>query len=351
MNTVYKIIFFTSCLCFYNLSSAKTLITYADANSSPAVYIDINKRGDSIGDQWIFDQPLLDENGNAIGNNSGFCLRTKVNSSSQCQWTLTIKKSTIQVAGREFDKGASLIAIVGGTGVYKGITGELHTIKQPDGTFKQTLTYQLPQPKLNTQDLISNVRPNGHYSCIECHGKTGIPPITDKYDKQSPILAAQDEEYLISQMLMFKSGQRTTKEMDDIFKDYTFKEIRAIAQYFSNQKHQKSTNLNPTIDSLKHSIQEDKSWFKKGKTLYLKGDQNRNITACATCHGNAGKGKPKLNAPRITNQYARYVRMTLLAYKNGHRTTDNNLDHVMQKTAKNLNVNDIKYLGAYIQSM
>jgi len=338
-------------MCFINFADSKTLITFADANTSPAVYIDTNKIGDSIGDQWIFDQPLLDEKGNKVGNNSGFCLRTKVNSSSQCQWTLSIKKSTIQVAGREFDKGASLIPIVGGTGVYKGITGELHTIKQPDGTFKQTLSYQLPEPKLNTQDLISNVRQNGHYSCIECHGKTGVPPITDKYDKQSPILAAQDEEYLISQMLMFKSGQRTTKEMDNIFKDYTFKEIRAIAQYFSNQKHQKSSDLNPTIDSLKHSKQDDASWFKKGESLYSEGDKKRNIAACTTCHGNTGKGKPELKAPSIKNQYARYVRMTLLAYKNGDRTTDNNLDHVMQKTAKNLNVNDIKYLGAYIQSM
>ena len=152
-------------------------------------------------------------------------------------------------------------------------------------------------------------------------------------------------------MLMFKSGQRTTKEMDNIFKDYTFKEIRAIAQYFSNQKHNKPNNLNPTIDSLKHSIQDGKLWFTKGKTLYSQGDLNRNITACATCHGIAGEGIVKLNAPRIKNQYARYIRMTLIAYKDGERATDKHLEYVMKNTAKNLNEADIKYLGAYIQSM
>ncbi|MBU2970714.1 hypothetical protein KO527_15280 [Pseudoalteromonas sp. C2R02] len=60
---------------------------------------------------------------------------------------------------------------------------------------------------------------------------------------------------------MFKLGQKTNKDMDDIFKYYTFKEIRAIAQYFSNQEHTKPANLNPTIDSLKHSIQDDKNGF------------------------------------------------------------------------------------------
>jgi len=342
-------------MCHFNFTYAKTLITYADANTSPAIYIDVNKSGDSIGDQWVFDQPLLDHNQNIIGNNSGFCLRTKVNSSSQCQWTLSLHKSTIQVAGREFDKGASVIPIVGGTGTYKGITGELHSIKQTNGTFKQTLNYQIdnkdPQTTVNVQSLINNVRKNGHYSCTECHGKTGLPPITDKYDKQSPILAGQDKDYLMSQMLLFKSGHRTTKEMRNIFKDYTFKEIRAIAHYFSNQKHLKSIEINPTIDTLKHSKSEDLMWSKKGRELYLKGDTKRNITACASCHGELGNGNEKLNSPSIKNQYARYIRMTLLAYATGTRTTDNNLDHVMQKAAKSLNENDIKYLGAYIQSM
>lgn len=54
---------------------------------------------------------------------------------------------------------------------------------------------------------------------------------------------------------------KKNKEMGNIFKDYTFKEIRAIAQYFSNQEHIKPANLNPTIDSLKHSIQDDKNGF------------------------------------------------------------------------------------------
>ena len=121
----------------------RTLITIADARVHAAHFIDIGEPGDSVGDMFVFDQPLLDERNNSIGNNSGTCIRTRVGHSSQCQWTLTFKNGTIQVAGREFDKGASEITIVGGTGTYSGITGEMKSVNNNDGTFTQTLYYRL----------------------------------------------------------------------------------------------------------------------------------------------------------------------------------------------------------------
>jgi hypothetical protein len=56
---------------------------------------------------------------------------------------LTLDDGTIQVAGREFDKGASEITIVGGTGVYSGISGHMVSVNNDDGTFTQTLYYRL----------------------------------------------------------------------------------------------------------------------------------------------------------------------------------------------------------------
>jgi hypothetical protein len=119
----------------------QTLVTIADARTYPARFIDIGEPGDSAGDVLVFDQPLLDEDMQEIGNNSGACIRTRVEHSFQCQWTLTFENGTIQVAGREFDQGASDISITGGTGGYSGITGELKSINNNDGTFTQTLHY------------------------------------------------------------------------------------------------------------------------------------------------------------------------------------------------------------------
>ena len=121
----------------------QTLVTVADAREHKAQFVDVGVTGDSPGDMYVFDQPLLDEHGSDIGNNSGVCIRTRTGHSLQCQWTLSLDDGTIQVAGREFDQGTSDIAIVGGTGAYTGIRGYMQSTNNNDGTFLQTLNYQL----------------------------------------------------------------------------------------------------------------------------------------------------------------------------------------------------------------
>ena len=119
----------------------QTLVTIADARVNTAQHIDIGEPGDSVGDILAFNQPLLDEDMKEIGNNSGTCMRIRVEHSFQCQWTLTFENGSIQVAGREFDQGTSTISIVGGTGKYSGITGEMKSTNNNNGTFTQTLNY------------------------------------------------------------------------------------------------------------------------------------------------------------------------------------------------------------------
>lgn len=121
----------------------RTLTTIADAREHPARFTDTGAPGDSTGDILTFDQPLLDGDGKNVGTNSGTCIRTRTGHSFQCQWTLTFEDGSIQVAGREFDKGTSTITIVGGTGRYAGITGEMESTNNGDGTFTQTLRYIL----------------------------------------------------------------------------------------------------------------------------------------------------------------------------------------------------------------
>jgi Dirigent-like protein len=118
------------------------LVTIADARVSKAQLIDTGEPGDSVGDILVFDQPLLDQQWQQIGTNSGTCIRTRAGHSFQCNWTLTLENGSIQVAGREFDKGMSAISIVGGTGIYTGITGDMKSVNNNDGTFTQTLHYR-----------------------------------------------------------------------------------------------------------------------------------------------------------------------------------------------------------------
>ncbi len=117
------------------------LVTIADASASKAQLIDTGEPGDSVGDMLVFDQPLLDEHKRQIGTNSGTCIRTRAAHSFQCNWTLSLENGSIQVAGREFDEGTSAISIVGGTGIYSGISGEMESANNNNGTFTQTLRF------------------------------------------------------------------------------------------------------------------------------------------------------------------------------------------------------------------
>jgi len=119
------------------------LVTIADARVNKAQLIDSGKPGDSVGDKLVFNQPLLNAQYKVIGNNSGICTRTRVSHSFQCQWTLSFDNGTIQVAGREFDQGTSVLSIVGGTGKFAGIFGDMTSTNNGDSTFTQTLRFRI----------------------------------------------------------------------------------------------------------------------------------------------------------------------------------------------------------------
>lgn len=154
MTDLFYLILFSSFMGVTSCTQHKIqkLETIADARIHKAEFIDLGEPGDSAGDLLTFDQPLLDQNGKKIGINSGTCIRTRFGHSFQCQWTLTLNNGSIQVAGREFDEGSSEIAIVGGTGQFTGISGQMESVNNGDGTFTQTLHYRFNQRCPTTAD-------------------------------------------------------------------------------------------------------------------------------------------------------------------------------------------------------
>eukprot|EP01059_Diplonema_ambulator_P009585 TRINITY_DN194_c0_g2_i2.p1 TRINITY_DN194_c0_g2~~TRINITY_DN194_c0_g2_i2.p1 ORF type:complete len:172 (+),score=50.66 TRINITY_DN194_c0_g2_i2:59-574(+) len=127
---------------------------------------------DSPGDVFVFDQKLLADDANTvIGRNAGYCIRTDpgmpdwsgtdapnlpddpTNNYGQCTWTLTFYDGagsgytgTLQVSGRESDVGTSYISVIGGTGDFKGASGDLITTPEPQAVgvlFRQVLELRL----------------------------------------------------------------------------------------------------------------------------------------------------------------------------------------------------------------
>ena len=121
---------------------AFSLTTIADSNEGSKNFIPVAPPIPTLGDMFVFDQPLKNnEMSKILGTNSGFCIATRPGVYSQCQWTLTLSKGTITVAGQESEKGVSIIPIIGTTGIYSNFTGELETYPNGDGTYTQILSF------------------------------------------------------------------------------------------------------------------------------------------------------------------------------------------------------------------
>ena len=79
--------------------------------------VDLPPKGDSIGDLLVFANGVFDAaNKTQVGTDQGYCVRTIVGKSWECNWTLTLKAGQITVEGPFMDEGDSLFAVTGGTG-------------------------------------------------------------------------------------------------------------------------------------------------------------------------------------------------------------------------------------------
>lgn len=68
--------------------------------------------------------------------------------------------------------------------------------------------------------------------CAECHVDSGR-----ESDKDAPLMAAQEKEFLVSQTLLFKSGARKFPfMMDDSYRGLSDDDLAAVAEYFSAQE-------------------------------------------------------------------------------------------------------------------
>src|SRR6202041_3582976 len=81
--------------------------------------VDLGAKGDSIGDMLVFANGVFDAaNKTQVGSDQGYCVRTIVGKSWECNWTLMLKSGQITVEGPFMDEGDSLLTVTGGTGKY-----------------------------------------------------------------------------------------------------------------------------------------------------------------------------------------------------------------------------------------
>ena len=106
--------------------------------------IDLGAKGDSVGDLLVFANGIFDAaNKTQVGTDQGYCVRTIVGKSWECNWTLLLTGGQITVEGPFMDEGDSLFTVTGGTGKYAGAKGSMKLHPRDAKSTSYDFTYDL----------------------------------------------------------------------------------------------------------------------------------------------------------------------------------------------------------------
>lgn len=165
-------------------------------------------------------------------------------------------------------------------------------------------------------------------TCQACHtadGSRGAPA--------NPILQGQHPEYLVKQLIEFKSGKRNNAVMKGMATPLSEEDMKHLAAFYASKK-------------AKDGFSKNKDTIALGEKIYRGGLADRNIPACAGCHSPNGAGIPA-QYPRVAGQHADYTEAQLLAFRSGLRANSAQMTGVSAK----MNDKEIKAVSDYIAGL
>lgn len=165
-------------------------------------------------------------------------------------------------------------------------------------------------------------------ACVACHGAAGSSTIA-----QNPKLAAQHAPYLYKQMMDFRTAQRANPIMSPIAKALSDADVRNIAAYLEAQK-------------LKPASARNKDTVELGKKIYRGGIAEKNVPACAACHGASGAGIPAQFA-RLGGQHQEYTTQQLVKFRARERSNSDQ----MVTIARRMTDDEIQAVADYIAGL
>ena len=118
-------------------SSARTLEFVVHFRPFDQNFVDVGRPGLTIGDSSVFRDQLLDAKGRTVGEEAGTCLVTDVvptGVQTLCNGGAVLSGGQIEFQGVATNAPRKTLAVVGGTGQYRGVTGEAVLVENGDGT-------------------------------------------------------------------------------------------------------------------------------------------------------------------------------------------------------------------------
>ena len=164
-------------------------------------------------------------------------------------------------------------------------------------------------------------------ACVSCHGAGGNSTIT-----ANPKLAGQSEAYLHKQLVNFTTPDRNQPVMTTYAKLLTDEEKHNVAAWLATQP-------------AKPGAAKNKDTIELGKKIYRGGIAEKNVPACASCHGASGAGIP-VQYPRLAGQHQDYTVAQLGLFKAGTRKSVE-----MATIAKRMSDEEMKAVADYVAGL
>lgn len=178
--------------------------------------------------------------------------------------------------------------------------------------------------------------------CGACHGATGVNP-----NPLYPDLAGQNAQYVVKQLVDFKSGARKDMMMAPMAANLSEQDMADLAAFFAVQKRA-SEQVAATDDSaapvaVAAAGNVEIVTSTPAKAIFagdVKAGQEKSVM-CASCHGADGNSLVAMY-PKLAGQSASYTAKQLANFKSGERK-----DPIMVGMVAALTEQDMNDLAAY----
>jgi cytochrome c553 len=164
-------------------------------------------------------------------------------------------------------------------------------------------------------------------NCTWCHGTSGQGFTT------APRLAGQRHQYIVNQLLDFRSHTRdnplSKQYMWDAAANLSHRSARDFAMYFSSLPAKAANDGDQDLAAI-------------GGKIYALGIPESNIVSCLVCHGPNAEGTRQI--PRLGGLSYSYLKKRLEQWGEGYHTAA----EPMPQVAKTLSANEIDALASYL---